>query len=238
MNAPGPVPGRVVPISVMGSEQQHIRVLVVDDHDLVRAGLIALLGHEQDIVIVGDACNGVEAREKVAVLLPDVVLMDINMPAMDGVDATTRITKDHPGVRVLVVTHLEHEEYVKKIMRSGASGYVLKNCAAEELKQAVRTVHAGGQFFSPWVLKVMMDNTAAGSSAGETVKGVSLTPREREVLQLVASGNSNQEIAASLRISVRTVEFHRANLIEKIGARDAISLVRFALEQKIISLEM
>ncbi len=221
----------------MGSEKERIRVLVVDDHDLVRAGLIALLGHERDITVVGDASNGVEASEKVNILLPDVVLMDINMPAMDGVDATAKITREHPSVRVLVVTHLEHEEYVKRIMRSGASGYVLKNCAADELKQAVRTVHAGGQFFSPWVVKMMIDGSQAGPASEAVCKGVSLTPREREVLQRVASGHSNIAIATQLGISVRTVEFHRANLIEKIGARDAISLVRFAVEQKIISLE-
>jgi len=216
-------------------EGTKIRILVVDDHDLVRSGLAALLSYDEHFDVVGEASNGLEAMEKVKAVLPDVVLMDIRMPAMDGFDATAQISKEYPGVRVLAVTHLEHDEYVKRVMRLGASGVVLKSCAVDELKQSIRTVHGGGQFLSPLISKIRESRTSAVPL--DAVRKVTLTPREREVLQLIASGSSNQEAADVLHISVRTVEFYRANLIEKTNARDGPSLVRYALEEKIISID-
>ncbi len=220
----------------MEPDQVHIRVLVVDDHDLVRAGLIALLNHEKDICIVGEAKGGPEACEKVRALAPDVVLMDINMPGLEGIEATALVAHEHPAVKVLAVTHLDHEEYMRKIMESGASGCISKSCAAEELKQAIRNVHAGGEFFSVSAGRELPDAPGSESSM-ETRRPVDLTPRETQVIQLVVTGSTSEEIAVDLGISARTVEFHRANIKEKTGARDAISLVRWALRNNIITFD-
>ena len=222
-------------MNTMACEEQ-IRVVVVDDHDLVRSGLVALLAQEQDIVVVGEASNGLEGKNTVAVQLPHIVLMDVKMPVMDGIAATTSIVKECPGVKVIMVTHLANEVYARKFMRSGASGYVPKSCAAQELKHAIREVYAGRQYCSPTIVPAPIQ-IRTGPGPNSPLRDVSLTPREREVLRLVASGNSNLEISTALQISIRTVEFHRANLIEKIGAKDAISLVRCAIEQHLIQLE-
>ena len=207
---------------------QKIRVVVADDHDLVRKGFIALLEQEEDISVVGEACDGLDARNKTSSLSPDIVLMDAKMPVIDGFVATSWITKEFPSVKVLVVTNLG-EEYAGRFMSSGASGYVPKSRAAQELRHAIREVYRGRQYCSP-------------SSPGEPVardkepcaKGMILTPREQEVLRLLADGHTDQEISTSLGISVRIVEFHEANLIEKTGAKDVAGLARYAAEQHII----
>jgi len=217
----------------MDSQREKIRVLVVDDHDLVRGGLISLLAQEDDIQVVAEASNGLDALDKVATFKPDVVLMDVRMPFMDGIETTSRIVQNFPHVRVLGVSQLDHEEYARRMLKAGAGGYVLKSRAAEDLKKAIRDVHATGRYSSA---PVDADHTA--EHAGETdVKEVSLTNREREVLRLVASGCSNQKIADTLAVGVKTIEFHMANLIEKIGSRDVDSLVRYAREHHIIGLD-
>jgi DNA-binding NarL/FixJ family response regulator len=211
-------------------------VLVVDDHDLVRAGLAELLNYEEDIRVVGLASNGLDALEKVKSLSPDVVLMDLRMPVMDGFEATTRISRERPGVRVLAVTHLEDVEYIKRIMGLGASGVVLKSSAVDELKQSIRVVHEGKQFLSPLVSRALSPEPP--STPQVSPDEVTLTPRECEVLRLIASGNSNQGVADALRISVRTVEFHRANLNEKLGAHDTASLIKCAIQKGLITIEV
>lgn len=221
----------------MEPDHARIGVLVVDDHDLVRAGLVALLNHERDISIVGEAKNGAEACDKVRTLAPDVVLMDINMPGLEGIETTALISHECPDVKVLAVTHLDHEEYMRKIMESGARGCISKSCAAEELKQAIRAVYAGSEFFFISVGKGSPESPDTISPEPAGKRRIDLTPREMEVIQRVASGRTSEEIAVELGISIRTVEFHRANIKEKTGARDAISLVRFALENRIIFID-
>jgi DNA-binding NarL/FixJ family response regulator len=220
----------------MNAEDIRISILVIDAHDLVRAGLVALLGHERDIRVAGEARSDAEGLRKVRELMPDVVLMDVNMPAMDGIETIARLVREFPKVRVLVVTHLDQDEYLKRIMLSGARGVVSKSCPAEELRHAVRRVQSGELLFpknyGPGGVAIGGDGCADGGA-----RRITLTPRELEVFRLVANGCTNQEIATRLCISVRTVEFHRSNIIEKVGARDAISLVRFAVEHNIISID-
>ena len=218
----------------MDSDQRKIRVLVVDDHDLVRAGFVALLNHEKDIRIVGEA-KSAEACEKTKALSPNVALVDINLPAIENIEMAAMIAREHPDVKVLAVTHLDHEEYIRKIMESGARGCISKSRTAEEMKQAIRIVHGGGEYFSFTAHKEAIHDAPSGSDGK---RRIDLTRRELEVIRRVASGLTSEEIAAELGISIRTVEFHRANIKEKTGARDAIGLVRFALENKIITIDL
>jgi two-component system nitrate/nitrite response regulator NarL len=210
-------------------DEPKIRVLIVDDHVLVRAGLDAILKFEEDIEVVGEAANGLEALDKVKTTSPEVVLMDIRMPIMDGFDATKKIRDMYPSVHVLGLTQHEDVEYVDRMMSQGARGLVLKSCALDELKQAIRTVYQGGHFISPRISA----NPAVQSTAGNPV-GISFTVRESEVLQLVAAGYNNQQMAEELGISVRTIEFHRANLCEKLGVHDTVELLNYAIQKRII----
>lgn len=216
-----------------------IRILIVDDHPLVRAGIVALLRNEKDILVVGEADNGREAVEKAKALSPHIVLMDIRMPGTDGIDATGRIAALKPPVRVIALTQYDDEEYVRRIMQIGASGYVLKNSVAEELLRAIRAVYKGEQYLTAAVAKMMIDSYVRQATGQVSQKPpATLTQREREILKYVAEGNTNHQIATALSISVRTVEFHRANITEKTGIHDLASLVKYAIQKKIISLDM
>lgn len=215
-----------------------IKVLIADDHPLLRAGVASLLMKERDIQIVAEVDNGRAAIQKTKELAPDIVLMDITMPDMDGFDATNKIAHGGGKTRVLVLTHHEHEEYVKRIMRAGASGYILKSAVSEELIKGIRAVNSGEQFFTHEVSRIMVESYVrhvSGKAAQQS--SVVLTNREREILRRIAEGKTNQQIANQLNISVRTVEFHRANISAKIGAHGTASLVKFAIQRRIIKLE-
>ena len=223
----------------MIQKRRKIRVAIVDDHQLVRAGIAALLRNEPDIEVVIEASDGQEVLAKLGALSPDVVLMDISMPTMNGIEATTRIRHAGWATKILVLTQYDHEEYIKRVMQAGASGYILKSALADELLRGIRAVFRGEQFFTPAVSRVMVDSyikQASGMPAGP--RNGTLTNREREILQLIAEGNTNQQIAQRLFISVRTVEFHRANIIEKLGVHDTASLVKKAIQMKLISIDL
>ncbi len=215
---------------------QKIRILVTDDHEIVRAGIIALFKTEQDIVVAGEAKNGAEAVAKVKELKPDIVLMDLTMPEMDGIEATRAIVKAAPDTRVLVLTQHEHEEYLRRVLSVGAAGYIVKNSLASELLTAIRMVARGEKYFDAATSK-MMTTAYTNIATGKTEPRPTLTRREREILQYIAEGYTNQQAADKLHISVRTVEFHRANLLQKLGLRDTASLVKYAIQEKIISLD-
>lgn len=216
-----------------------IGVLIVDDHHLVRAGLAALIQNEQDMEVVGEASDGQEAVEQALRVAPRVVLMDISMPGMDGIEATRRIALAEHSPRVLVLTQYDHEEYIRRVVQAGASGYILKSSVAEDLRRAIRAVARGEQYFAPSVSKLMIESYVRSTTGqGGQKATIELTPRETEILQLIVDGHTNQQIAKKLHISVRTVEFHRANLTEKIGVRDTAGLVKYAIQKRIVDISV
>lgn len=215
-----------------------IRVLLVEDHTIVRKGLLSLLGAEAGIEVTGEANDGREAIEKVQELRPDVVLMDIAMPALNGVEATRLIKERFPEVKVVALTMYANEEYIFQILGAGASGFVVKQAAPTELVWAIEAAYWGGSFLSPSVSKkVIQGYIRQAERRGERDSYESLTSREREVLQLIAEGYSNRESAGLLHVSVKTVEAHRAHLMDKLGVRGTAQLTRYALYKGVISPE-
>jgi DNA-binding NarL/FixJ family response regulator len=210
-----------------------IRVLLVDDHTMFREGVRALLSSYDDIEVVGEAADGRKAIEKVAQLHPDVVLMDIAMPGLSGLDATLELRRLEPDSRVLILTQYDNREYVFPILKAGAAGYVLKHAAATDLVSAIRAVHAGGSFLYPTVAKAVLDRYLTQGQVPEDPYET-LSDREQQVLRLVAQGRTNKEIAELLVLSVKTVMGHRANLMEKLGIHNRTELVKYAIRHGLI----
>ena len=213
-----------------------IRVLVVDDHTIVRDGIRALLGLAGDIEVVGEAENGREALEKVRELVPDVVLMDVAMPTMDGLEATRRIHREFPQTKVLALTQYDDREYVFSVVEAGAQGFISKTAASAEVVSGIRAVYRGDSFLSPSVAKLLVEHYREGASVrrGQDPYG-QLTDWEREVLKLLDEGYSGQEIAEILVISPKTVEGHKTNLMSKLDIHNRIDLVKYALRKGIIT---
>ncbi len=221
-----------------GARRDAIRVLLVDDHTILRAGIRALLAAEADITVVGEAADGQEAVEKADALRPDLVLMDVVMPRMNGLEATGLIKRRDPAVKVLVLSMYDDDEYVQQVIQAGASGYLLKGIVADDLVRAIREVHAGSSFLNPSVAaKLIEDYVRRVRGEEDAPAREPLTAREREVLTLIADGNSNQAIADSLCLSRKTVESHRANIMRKLGLHDVTELVKYALRTGLITLE-
>jgi two-component system response regulator NreC len=213
-----------------------IRVLLADDHTLIRSGIATLLQSNKDFVVVGEAEDGEEAVRKTGELKPTVVVLDLSMPKLSGIEATKIIKKKHPEVNVLVLTMHENEEYVYQILKSGAAGYVLKSAGKDELITAIRAAAKGEKFFSPRISQLMAEGYVrrVEQAATEVAPGdVPLTRREREVLALVVDGMTNQQIADQLFISPRTVDTHRTNIMQKLNIHDLANLVRYAIEHGI-----
>ncbi len=209
-----------------------IRILIADDHAIVRAGIRALLQLHPDFVIVGEAADGHEALAQAQTLQPDVVLMDIGMPGMDGLAATHEIVQACPKSRVIILTQHENREYVVPALKVGAAGYVLKRAPDDSLVRAIREVWAGGTYLDPRVSTVLVED--ARRQGGEADPYDTLTEREREVLVMLGRGSTYQEVADALFISTRTVEFHRANLARKLGLTNRGELTRFAVRRGLI----
>jgi len=212
-----------------------IRILLADDHPLVRSGLIKLLEPFKEFIIIGEASDGEEAVAMTKKLEPDVLVIDLSMPKLSGIEATKIIRKNFPAVKVLVLTMYDNEEYVYQILKSGAGGYLLKSSGRDELAAAIHAVARGDRFFSARVSEIM---TEAYLRKSEIRDGISLnnddlplTKREKEVLQFIAGGFNNSQIAEKLFISARTVETHRTNIMQKLNIHDAANLVRFALSK-------
>ncbi len=212
-----------------------IKVLIVDDHAMFREGIHSLLEGYDDIEIVGEAIHGAEAVEKACQLAPQVILMDIAMPVMGGLEATHRIHKEAPHVRVLVLTQHEDSEYILSMLRAGAKGYVAKTATASELVSAIRTVNKGECFLYPSAATTLVEEYLMRAN-GEKNEFERLTDREREILQLVAEGRSNQEIAERLFISVKTVLRHRTNVMEKLGFHNRTELIKYAISKGLIEM--
>ncbi|KIQ15025.1 LuxR family transcriptional regulator [Rhodococcus sp. Leaf7] len=215
-----------------------ISVLLVDDQELMRMGLSMVLGAQTDIDVVGEAADGASAIAAAARLRPDVVLMDVRMPGIDGVSATERIIASQPGVRVIVMTTFDLDEHALGALRAGASGFLLKDTPPEDLVSAVRSVAAGDAVVSPRVTRRLISRMVDGerrTTAGTSAEVESLTDREREVLLLIAAGNSNAEIAAHLFLSEATVKTHVGRVLTKLGLRDRVQAVVLAYELGLVT---
>ncbi|MCJ7626144.1 MAG: response regulator transcription factor [Anaerolineaceae bacterium] len=212
-----------------------IRVLLAEDHAIVREGIRAILEKEADIEVVADASDGREAVKMVAKFHPNVVLTDISMPGLNGLEATRQIKQRYPETKVLVLTMHETEEHIFQILQAGASGYLVKHAASKELIQAIRTVYHGDTYLSPSIsTKVIEEYIRYAESVEKKDRFNDLTNREREVLQLIAEGNSNREIAERLHISVKTVATHKTHLKEKLNIHKDAELIRYAIRKGII----
>jgi len=218
---------------------KNTKILIVDDHEVVRDGLRNILTSLDNLSIAGEAGNGEDAVKMYATLKPDLVIMDISMPGMNGIEATRVIKEKDPDARILILTMHDNQEYLNQIIRSGAKGFILKNTDKEELLDAVQTVASGDNFFSKDISKLIIDNyirTAKETEKNDGYKEVPLTKREIEILKLIASGYSNQEIANILYISYNTVDTHRKNIMHKLAIKNTAGLVRYAIEKGLISL--
>jgi DNA-binding NarL/FixJ family response regulator len=211
-----------------------IRVLLADDQALVRAGFRMILKAESGIEVVGEAADGAEAVGRARELAPDVVLMDVRMPAMDGIEATRRIAAGDDAPRVLVLTTFDLDEYVYEALRAGASGFLLKDAPEEQLVSGIRIVADGGSLFAPAVTRRLIERFAGGPSAQPPPALGELTPRELEVLRLVARGLSNAEIAGTLVVSEHTVKTHVARILQKLDLRDRVQAVVLAYEAGVV----
>ncbi len=215
-----------------------MRILIVDDHVVVREGLHALLEAEPDIEVVGEATDGKEAVVRTKEVQPDIVLMDITMPGMNGLEATRLIKQDNPDVRILVLTMHEDDEYFFESLHAGASGYFIKGGSSSELVSALRAVSRGDVFLYPTMAKKLLSDYLQGMRAGKDKKEYDgLTNREREILTLIAEGHTNQEIAELLVISTTTVQTHRANIMAKLGLHSRTELIKYAIRRGFITLD-
>ncbi len=212
-----------------------IRLLLVDDHTLVRQGVRSLLETQDNMVVVGEASGGLEALDKARELKPDVVLMDLAMPDLNGMEATRRIKSEHPEIQVLALSVHGTDDYLFRVLEAGASGYVLKEAEASELASAVRAVHAGGAFIYPPLAKRLVEQYLLRVGSGDERSSYeSLTPREKEILDLIGAGLTNDEIARKLVLSVHTVQTHRSHIMEKLELHNRAQLVTYAARVGIV----
>jgi DNA-binding NarL/FixJ family response regulator len=214
-----------------------IRVLLADDHQLMREGLRAVLDEQEDMEVVADVENGREAARLAKQLQPDVVVMDISMPDLNGIEAARRVASDAPEAKVIALSMHSDRQFVSEMLKAGAAGYVLKDCATDELLQAVRTVVGGHTYLSPRVARVVVEGYVRKAPHGEAPAAPALTDREREVLQLLAEGKTTKQIALALHVSAKTIETHRRNMMEKLDIHSVAELTKYALREGLTTLE-
>ncbi len=218
--------------------ENRIRVLIADDHDIVRAGIRLLLEGQADIEVIGEARDGAESVTLAGSLLPDVVLMDISMPEISGIDATKSIKQAHPDVEVVGLTMHADDRYFFQLLKAGASGYVVKGGAPHELLEAVRAAARGEAYIHPSLAPKLIKDYVARADAGDRDAAMGgLTPREQEVLQLIVDGLTSREIAERLVISANTVERHRANIMDKLNLHNRAELVRYAIARGLVEID-
>ncbi len=215
---------------------QKTRILLVDDHAILREGIRALLDKQDNVEVVAEAGNGREAVLKATQSQPDVVILDISMPLMDGFEATRQMKKDNPEIKILVLTMHDDEEYFFQLLRAGASGYITKKSVGSELASAIEAVSRGESFFCPAMSKYLLSDYLRLDKATENIEQVELTSREREIVKLIAEGFTNQQIAESLHRSVKTIESHRSNILRKLDIHDTVELVKYAVRKKLIEI--
>jgi DNA-binding NarL/FixJ family response regulator len=221
-----------------------IKVILVDDHELVRTGIRSLMQNISGIEVIAEANNGRDAVRLIDELMPDLVLLDIAMPELNGLEVVSRIAKDNTNTKVIILSMHKNEEYVVQALKAGASGYLLKDSSANELEIAVSAVIRGETYLSPAISKHVVDNylRRITDRSAEQDRGPDifkqLTSRQREILQLIAEGNSTKDIANKLNVSIKTVETHRMQLMDRIGIHDVAGLVRYAIRMGIITVKM
>jgi len=215
---------------------EKIRILLADDHTIVRQGIHALLSDEVDMVVVGEAEDGRTAVKLAAELKPNVVVMDISMPLLNGLEATCQIKAQNPNTKVLILSMHDNDEYIRGALARGASGYILKDAAARELTDAIRAVQRGEAVLSPVITRLVIEDYLRFGDLAEDQDNDGLSPREREVLQLIAEGYTNKQIAEILCLSIKTVQAHRANLMSKLDLHDRGELIKYAIQKKIIEI--
>jgi two-component system, NarL family, response regulator NreC len=217
--------------------QVTIRIILADDHKIMREGLRALLEKQQDFEVTAEAENGLEAVQLAKKLRPHIIIMDIGMPGLNGIEATRQIVADVPSVKVIALSMHSDKRFVIEMLKAGVCGYLLKDSASEELVSAIRTVLAGKPYLSPQITDVVLKDYLGALSKAEPSAFTLLTPREREVLQLIAEGRTTKQIATALFVSVKTVDTHRQQLMEKLDLRSVAELTKYAIREGLTSLD-
>ncbi|RCK76093.1 MAG: DNA-binding response regulator, LuxR family [Anaerolineae bacterium] len=213
-----------------------IRILLADDHTILRDGIRSLIEDEPDMEVVGEAEDGITVVKLADSLRPDVILMDLAMPLLNGLEATRQIRKSQPGAKILILTMHENEEYIRQVLAAGAMGYILKDAAARELLGAIRSVHKGEVVLSPAITRLIVTDYLRWGDLSAQEPSDGLTDRERQILQLIAEGYTNKQIAEILSISIKTVQAHRLNLMKKLDLHDRGELIKYAIQKKIIDI--
>lgn len=211
-----------------------IKVFIADDHKILRESLRILLSQQEDIEVVGEAAGGLEALEKIQALRPEIAVLDISLPQLNGLDLADRLAQEQPETKIVILTMHKSEEFVKRALSAGVKGYVLKDNALEDLIACIQAVHEGKAFLSQSVTQLVVDEFVKNLKNRDGGRQEAVSAREREVLQLLAEGKSNKEISGALNLSVKTVETHRANIMRKLGLRNIADLVLYAVRNHII----
>ncbi|MCX8062820.1 MAG: response regulator transcription factor [Anaerolineales bacterium] len=213
-----------------------IRILLADDHTILRDGIRSLIEDEPDMEVVGEAEDGITVVKLADSLKPDVILMDLAMPLLNGLEATRQIRKMNPHAKILILTMHENEEYIRQVLAAGAMGYILKDAAARELLGAIRSVNKGEVILSPAITRLIVTDYLRWGDLSSRDSSDGLTDRERQILQLIAEGYTNKQIAEILSISIKTVQAHRLNLMKKLDLHDRGELIKYAIQKKIIDI--
>ncbi|MBC8332641.1 MAG: response regulator transcription factor [Anaerolineae bacterium] len=213
-----------------------IRILLVDDHTILRDGLRSFLEREPGLKVVGEASDGRTAVEITEKLLPDIIVMDVAMPLLNGIEATTKIKQSHPQIKIIILSMYDYENYIRQALAAGAAGYILKDACAAELIDAIHAVKKGESVLSPAITRLVIEDYLRWGEIQPVENNNNLTAREREVLQLIAEGYTNKEISEILVISAKTVQAHRTNLMDKLDLHSKGELIKYAIRKKIIEL--
>ncbi len=213
-----------------------IRILLADDHTILREGIRSLIEDEPDMEVVGEAEDGLSVVKLADTLRPDLILMDLAMPLLNGLEATRQIRKNNPHAKILILTMHENEEYIRQVLAAGAMGYILKDAAARELLGAIRSIHKGEVVLSPAITRLIVTDYLRWGDLATQDSSDGLTDRERQILQMIAEGYTNKQIADILSISVKTVQAHRLNLMKKLELHDRGELIKYAIQKKIIDI--